>query len=106
MLLHDALDDCKAQSGAFLARGHVGLGEAVTILLREADAIVRHGQERRSIRKAVEEATRCAQPVTRVAPRSVYTQAVRDFVARLLEVEPEETQKVAAKGLLARLRGG
>ncbi len=58
--------------------------------------------------KAVEEATREAQPVSRVAPRSAYTQKVRDFLAQVLRVAPAETAPAAAAaapGLLQRLLG-
>lgn len=55
-------------------------------------------------REAVAEATRAAQPVTRVAPRSAYTQRVRDFVGEVLKIpKAEEASGGAKPGLLARL---
>jgi MinD-like ATPase involved in chromosome partitioning or flagellar assembly len=55
--------------------------------------------------ESVAEATRAAQPVTRVAPRSPYTQRVRDFVGEVLQVpKAEDAEGDEAKpGLLARL---
>ena len=40
-----ALDDGETEAGSLLARRHIGLGEAVTVLLRQADAIVGHADE-------------------------------------------------------------
>ncbi len=40
MLLHDALDDCQPEAGSFLASGHIRLGQPVTVLHRQADAVV------------------------------------------------------------------
>ena len=55
-------------------------------------------------REAVAEATKAAQPVTRVAPRSGYTQRVRDFVGEVLKIPKADEGGGAAKpGLLARL---
>lgn len=55
--------------------------------------------------KAVEEATRAAQPVTRIAPRSPYTQKIRDFLGKLLGVTIEEKKEAAGKSLMQRLLG-
>lgn len=58
-------------------------------------------------REAVAEATRQAQPVSRVAPRSTYTQRLRDFVAQVLQIPAATTEASPEKkkvGLLERLR--
>lgn len=60
-------------------------------------------------REAVAEATRQAQPVTRVAPRSGYTQRVRQFVGEVLRIPPASPDEASTSGkkkpgLLARLR--
>lgn len=59
-----------------------------------------------SDREAVAEATKAAQPVTRVAPRSAYTQRVREFVTSVLEIPPAAADAPAKKpSLMERLRG-
>ena len=40
VVFHDPLDDGQAQAGALLAGGHIGLGQAVAVLGRQADAVV------------------------------------------------------------------
>ena len=42
MLLKDAADDGKAQSGTLLARRHIGLEQPRAVLLRQSDAVVDH----------------------------------------------------------------
>src|SRR5436190_3247385 len=46
VLFHDALDDGEAEAGALLARGHVRLRQAMTVLARQADAVVSNADER------------------------------------------------------------
>lgn len=55
-------------------------------------------------REAVAEATKAAQPVTRVAPRSPYTQKIRNFVGEVLQIPAAKRPPEGPKpGLLQRL---
>lgn len=55
--------------------------------------------------QSVDEAVRERMPVTRVAPRSEYTQAIRDFLASALEI-PVDTSPPSEGGFLSRIFGG
>src|SRR4029079_19053967 len=45
MLLHDAFDDRQTQSRSLRPRGHVGLGQAMPVFVRQADAVVGDADE-------------------------------------------------------------
>ncbi len=49
MLFHDALDDRETQASPLLACCHVWFCQAMTVLLGQADAVVRHTDERMSL---------------------------------------------------------
>jgi two-component system chemotaxis response regulator CheY len=56
-------------------------------------------------KSAVEKAARSGMPVSRVAPRSPYTQKVRNFLGRLLDLPGASEPRRRNTGFLARLGG-
>lgn len=83
-----------------------------TMPLREYERVVQKNNGKlarvfRHDRESCDQAVRAGQPVSRVAPQSAYTQAVRDFLLALLELPPDtfRPRKAQRRSLLERFFG-